>query len=47
VLEVSGEVTGLKTKLGRVGTGMKGVTDTISELTNDKKSFLGSLVNDE
>ncbi len=33
VLELSGEVTSLKTELGSVGTDMKGVTDTISELT--------------
>jgi hypothetical protein len=34
VLELSGEVTSLKTELGSVGTDMKGVTDTITELTN-------------
>jgi hypothetical protein len=32
VLDLSGEVTSLKTELGSVGTDMKGVTDTISEL---------------
>ncbi len=34
VVELSGEVTSLKTELGSVGTDMKGVTDTITELTN-------------
>ncbi len=34
MLELSGEVTSLKTELGSVGTDMKGVTDTITELTN-------------
>jgi hypothetical protein len=34
VLELSGEVTSLKTELGSVGMDMKGVTDTITELTN-------------
>jgi hypothetical protein len=34
VLELSSEVTSLKTELGSVGTDMKGVTDTITELTN-------------
>jgi hypothetical protein len=33
VLELSGEVTSLKTELGSVGTDMKGATDTTSELT--------------
>ncbi len=33
MLELSGEVTSLKTELGSVGTAMKGVTDTTSELT--------------
>jgi hypothetical protein len=36
VLELSGEVTSLKTELGSVGTDIKGVTDTISELTPEK-----------
>jgi hypothetical protein len=34
VLELTGEVNGLKTELGSVGTDMKGVTDTVTELTN-------------
>ncbi len=34
VLELSGEVTSLKTKMRSVGTNIKGVTDTISELTH-------------
>jgi hypothetical protein len=33
VLELSDEVTSLKTELESVGTDMKGVTDTTSELT--------------
>jgi hypothetical protein len=32
VLELSGEVTSLKTELGSVGTDMKGVTDASFEL---------------
>ncbi len=34
VLELSSEVTSLKTELGSVGTEIEGVTDTISELTH-------------
>ncbi len=33
MLELSGEVTSLKTELGSVGRDMKGVTDITSELT--------------
>ncbi len=33
MVELSGEVTSLKTELGSVGTDMKGVTDITSELT--------------
>ncbi len=36
MLKLSGEVTSLKTELGSVGTDMKGVTDTISELAHKK-----------
>jgi hypothetical protein len=36
VLELSGEVTSLKTELGSIGTDMKGVTATISELAHKK-----------
>jgi hypothetical protein len=43
VLKLSGEVTSLKTELGSVGTDMKGVTDTISELTNEKNPFYAAL----
>ncbi len=34
MLELSGEVTSLKTELGSMGTDMERVTDTISELTH-------------
>ncbi len=33
VLELSGEVTSLKTEMGSVGMDMKGAIDTTSELT--------------
>ncbi len=36
VLELSGEVTSLKTELVSVGTDMKWGTDTITELSNKK-----------
>ncbi len=36
VLELSGEVTSLKTELGSMDTDMEGMTDTISELTQKK-----------
>jgi hypothetical protein len=45
VLELSGEVTSLKTELGSMGTDMKGATDTTSELII-KNTFLHSLGND-
>ena len=34
VLELTGEVSGLKAELGSVGSDMKGVTDTVTQLTN-------------
>ncbi len=40
-------MTSLKTALGSVGTDMKGVTDTISELTHKKIPFLRSPGNDK
>ncbi len=36
MLELSSEVTSLKTELGSMGADMKGMTDTISELTHKK-----------
>jgi hypothetical protein len=42
VLELSGEVTSLKTELGGAGMDMKGVRDTISELT-PKNTFFTQL----
>ncbi len=36
MLELSGEMTSLKTELGSMSTDMKGMTDTISELTHKK-----------
>jgi hypothetical protein len=46
VLELSSEVISLKTKLGSMGTNMKGATDTTSELTL-KTPFLHSFGNDK
>ncbi len=40
ILELSVEVTCLKTELGSVGTDMEGVTDTISELTCKEPLFM-------
>jgi hypothetical protein len=42
ILELSVEVTSLRTELGSVGTDMKGMTDTISELTR-KTPFCAAL----
>ena len=33
-MELTGEVSGLKAELGSVEADMKGVTDTVTELTN-------------